>query len=158
MITVLTSLLTIIFGFLIDFFLSLFGRLTNTTLYFGFKFFKAAYISAIVVFFASFIGFIILLYKTIMGFFDYINNTITNTKSEIFNVAMDVLKSIGFFDAVSDCSAIFIPILFSFFSMIALKIILTLAREKLILYYRATSYLRDHNTRKGRKRYYRVEK
>lgn len=125
----LVALLTSLFGWLVDRFVSLFNIISRRIFIPGAFIVNLAVISALGAFFTS--AFIVYkkLVDHIYSFFDLLNSTTSNT-SGLAGTAFSVLKSVGFFQAVADAFNGFLPILTMFFSLVVLKAILKATKEK----------------------------
>lgn len=142
-----------LFTFFLDFLLKIFNMFSKAPWFIFSLRFYIPFIIAITTFILAFIGLLLKVYKFIMYFFDLINNYIANTGSEIVNVGFSVLKSVGFFEALSDSTAVFLPIVFSFISLNALKIIMTISREKKDIVDELTNKLYSGDSKSGRNRF-----
>ncbi len=158
MIKIAEFILSPLFTFFLNFLLGIFNKFRGGIWTVFSMPFRIAFITASVTFFVALGSFFTLLYKFIMDFFDLINNYIANTGSEIVNVGFSVLKSVGFFEALSDATAVFLPIIFSLFSLTALRIIMNIHSNRNAVLNSFISKLDGGDSKKGKNRHKRVKK
>lgn len=98
-----------------------------------FSFYSFYKIAAIVVFVSFFTSLIFLFRNAIKLFFtyiDYLNGMISGGGHDIIRVGFGALKTLRFFEALSDCLSVFYPVLALFFSIWFLKIFLAFNNYK----------------------------
>lgn len=158
MVALINIFLNGIFTFFLTFIINIFNKFRGGIWTVFSMPFRIAFITASVTFFVALASFFTLLYKFIMNFFDLINGYIANTGSEIVNVGFSVLKSVGFFEALSDSTAVFLPVIFSLFSLTALRIIMNIHSNRNNVLSSILNKLDGGDSKSGKNRHKRVKK
>lgn len=139
-----------LFGYLVDFLMTLLNFFTKTQFSLGLTSLNVLVATAFFSFLTSIIIVIMSIYSLFLNFITTLNNYSFNVNSnDLINTSFSLLKTTGVLDAFYDTFSVFLPIPFAFFSLFVLKSLLKIAKEKREAYYKFVSLLDGNSSGKN---------
>ena len=127
------DILVYFFCCFIDKFVGLFNIISKRIFVPGLILLNWAMLAALTTFVTSLILIIKNLITYIYKFFDVLNATTSQTTG-LIGISFSVLKSVGFFQALADAFTSFLPFIALFGSLVVMKVLLYVMKEKLNFY------------------------
>lgn len=137
------SLLASLFTFFADFIAKIFGYFSKTAFFAQSITLNLAVKVALGIFVGAIIKLMYNIYNFVTETIEMILNTVYSPTGELLNIAFAVLKSIGFFEAFLNTWKLFSPMIFVFFSLIALKIAFIIADKTAENYHRTVGFINN---------------